>query len=177
MQGKAGKGKVQWAVNAFHNQIDDLIAWQDTGEGVWLPANVNQARIQGVEANAQTQVAGWDVNANMSVQKPENRSGLDAGNRLVYRSEQLANVDVDRSLGKWRVGATVRGEGKRYTNSANTDSLPGYATVDLRADYRLAKSWTVGAKIGNVLDKQYETNRGYNQDGINGLVTVKYAPK
>lgn len=177
MQGKAGKGKVQWVVNAFHNQIDDLIAWQDTGEGVWLPSNVNQARIQGVEANAQTQVAGWDVNANMSVQKPENRSGLDAGNRLVYRPEQLANVDVDRTLGKWRVGATVRGEGKRYTNSANTDSLPGYATVDLRADYRLAKSWTVGAKIGNVLDKQYETNRGYNQDGINSLVTVKYAPK
>jgi vitamin B12 transporter len=28
-----------------------------------------------------------------------------------------------------------------------------------------------------VLDKQYQTNQGYNQDGINGLVTVKYAPK
>ena len=77
------------------------------------------------------------------------------------------------------IGIGVHGESERYTTAANTANakLAGYSTLDLRADYRLAKDWTVGAKIGNVLDKDYQISSGYNQDGINGLVTLKYAPK
>lgn len=119
------------------------------------------------------------MNGNATLQQPENRSGVDAGKQLIYRPEQHANVDIDRELGKFRVGATVRGESQRYTDSANTESkkLAGYGTLDVRADYRVSKDWTVGAKLGNVLGKDYQTNNGYNQDGVNGLVTVKYAPK
>jgi vitamin B12 transporter len=138
---------------------------------------VNKARIQGVELSAGTQVAGFDVNANATLQKPENRSGTNAGKTVIYRPKQIASVDVDRRFGKVRVGATVRGESKRYTNAANTDALAGYGTLDLRSNYQLGKDWTMGAKIGNVLDKQYQTNKGYNQDGLNALVTLKYAPK
>jgi vitamin B12 transporter len=82
-----------------------------------------------------------------------------------------------------RIGTTLRGESKSDWDDSSMwpvierKQLPGYGTVDLRADYALAKDWTVGAKIGNVLDKDYQTNSGYNQDGINGLVTLKYAPK
>ena len=165
-----------WAVNVFENKVANLIDWQDQGGGIWLPANVNQARIQGVEVGAKTQLVGWDVNANLTIQSPQDTV---SGKVLIYRPKQLANVDIDRDLGKFRVGATLHGESQRYTDAANTDSrkLPGYATVDLRTDYQLSKDWTVGAKLGNVLDKDYQTNSGYNQDGINGLVTLKYAPK
>lgn len=177
VQGNLPNGR--WEVNAFQNEVEDLIAWAPDADGNWIPANVDQARIQGIEASATTRLAGWEVNGNVTLQQPENRSGADAGNKLIYRPEQLASVDVDRDFGKFRVGASVRGESQRYTDTANTASnkLAGFGTLDLRADYKLAKSWTVGAKLSNVLDKDYQTNKGYNQDGINGLVTVKYAPK
>ena len=168
---------MRWEADAFQNTVDDLIAWAPDTSGNWLPSNINKTRIQGLELSAGTQVAGFEVNANATLQKPENRSGTNAGNTVIYRPEHIANVDVDRQFGKVRLGASVHGEGKRYTNAANTSKLAGYATLDLRADYKLAKDWTVGAKIGNVLDKDYQTNKGYNQDGINGLVTLKYAPK
>lgn len=174
VSGKAASDKVRWSANAFSNEIDNLISYPPPTYAV---SQTDKARIQGVELEAGTQFAGWDVNANITVQKPENRSGADAGKNLIYRPEQLVNVDLDRDLGKFRVGASVHGESKRYTNTANTQKLSGYGTVDLRADYQLSKDWTVGAKIGNVLNKDYQTNSGYNQDGINGLVTLKFAPK
>ena len=175
VQGKTPN--VRWEANAFQNTVDDLIAWAPDADGNWTPSNINKARIQGLELSAGTQVAGFEVNANATLQKPENRSGTNAGNTVIYRPEQIANVDVDRQFGKVRVGATVHGESKRYTNAANTSTLAGYGTLDLRSDYQLGKDWTIGAKIGNVLDKQYQTNKGYNQDGLNALVTLKYAPK
>lgn len=173
LQGKWAQG--QWQVNAFHNQIDDLIAWQATTDNNWLPANVNKARIQGVEISAHTQQHGWDLNASATAQQPENRSGLYVGKQLVYRPKQLARLDVDRKLGRVTVGASLKAESKRYTDTANTATLAGYGTLDVRADYLLTKHWTLAAKLNNVLDKQYQTNKGYQQDGINGLVTVKYS--
>ena len=177
LDGKWSNGT--WAVSAFDNKVDNLIDWQDMGGGIWLPTNVNQARIKGLEINAKTQLAGWDVNTNLTLQKPENRSGANAGKNLTFRPERVIYVDVDRAFGKLGIGIGVHGESERYTTAANTANakLAGYSTLDLRADYRLAKDWTVGVKIGNVLDKDYQTNSGYNQDGINGLVTLKYAPK
>lgn len=177
LDGKWSNGT--WAVSAFDNKVDNLIDWQDMGGGIWLPTNVNQARIKGLEINAKTQLAGWDVNTNLTLQKPENRSGANAGKNLTFRPERVINVDVDRAFGKVGIGIGVHGESERYTTATNTANakLAGYSTLDLRADYALAKDWTVGAKIGNVLDKDYQTNSGYNQDGMNGLVTLKYAPK
>jgi vitamin B12 transporter len=174
--GKLADGKTTWSANAFSNNIDNLISYRPP---TYQVSQTDKARIQGLELSAGTQLAGWDVAGNVTLQNPENRSGADAGKTLIYRPEQFASVDIDRDLGKFRVGTSVRGESQRYTDDANTASakLPGYGTVDLRADYRVAKDWTVGAKIGNVLDKDYQTNSGYNQDGVNGLVTVKYAPK
>lgn len=168
--GKWANGK--WSVNAFENKIDDMIP-------AWPPSNIDKAIIRGVELGSSTQVAGWDVAANVTLQNPKNATGANASKLLINRPKQIVNVDIDRNLGKFRVGATLHGESKRYTDVTNTEStkLPGYGTVDLRADYQLAKDWTVGAKIGNVLDKDYQTNSRYNQDGINGLVTLKYAPK
>lgn len=176
VSGTAAAGKVRWAANVFNNEIDNLISYPPPTFAV---SQTDKARIRGLELEAGTQMAGWDVNANLTVQEPENRSGADAGKTLVLRPQHMANVDIDRTLGKLRLGAGVHAEGKRYTDAANTEStkLPGYSTLDLRAEYQVAKNWTVGAKIGNVLDKDYQTNNRYHQDGVNGLVTVKFVPK
>jgi vitamin B12 transporter len=178
LQGVLPKGK--WEINAFHNQVDNLITWKDIGGFKSSPFNTNKADIQGIEMVATTQLAAWNIASNLTLQRTQDKS---SNQPLTYRPTQILNVDADRALGRVNIGATVHAESKRDWDDASAwptivrRQLPGYATLDLRADYKLSKDWTVGAKIGNVLDKQYETNKGYNQDGINGLVTLKYAPK
>ena len=177
--GLSGRGQgFTWDAAVFQNKITDYIEWEEDAVGNWTVSNV-QPTIKGLEARVAGKLGEWDVASTLTLQNPKKRSGPFANQQMVNTPKQIFNVDVDRKLGAVSVGATLHAEDARHGNAANTDSrkLPGYTTVDLRADYRLAKDWTVGAKIGNVLDKDYQTNSGYNQDGINGVVTLNYAPK
>ncbi len=172
--GVAGQhGAVDWSLNLYQTDIDELIGF----DASFVPVNIDKTRIRGLEAIASTQLAGWDLAANLSALDPENR-GQDAnrGNQLPRRARLLGRLDADRSLGAWRVGASLYGEGKRYDDIANTARLGGYLTFDLRAAYALTRDWSVEGKLANALDKHYRTADLFNQDGRNAMLTVRYAP-
>ena len=113
-------------MNAYRTVVDDLIAYDAS---ISAPANVQEARIRGVELVLGSQLLGWDWNANYSLLEPENRSaGANRGNELARRAKQLFNLDFDRRLGAFSVGASLHAEGQRYDDLANTRELSGYAT-------------------------------------------------
>lgn len=171
--GLAGQhGWGHWAVNAYRTVIDDLIAYDAS---IFGPANVQEARIRGVELVVGSQLMGWDWSANYSLLEPENRSaGANHGNELTRRAKQLFNFDVDRRLGAFSVGASLHAEGQRYDDLANQNELAGYATLDLRGEYRMSPEWRLQARVANLLDADYETARGYNQPGQAAYLTVRY---
>lgn len=170
--------KMNWGVRAFNTNIDDLISYySDPKTFVGTVKNTDKVTIKGLELELGTTLANWQLNTNLTLLDPKNDSGINKGKQLIYRPKQTASLDLGRQVGKFNLGATLHAQGKRFTDAGNTDSLAGYATLDLRANYQLAKNWTMGAKIGNVLDKDYQTNKGYNQDGVNGLLTISYSPK
>ncbi|HCA62735.1 MAG TPA: TonB-dependent vitamin B12 receptor, partial [Pseudomonas sp.] len=161
-----------WAVNAYRTVVDDLIAYDAS---ISAPANVQEARIRGVELVLGSRLLGWDWNANYSLLEPENRSaGANRGNELARRAKQLFNLDVDRRLGAFSVGASLHAEGQRYDDLANTRELSGYATLDLRGEYRITPEWRLQARVANLLDADYETAEGYNQPGQAAYLTVRY---
>ncbi len=171
--GLAGQhGWGHWAVNAYRTVVDDLIAYDAS---ISAPANVQEARIRGVELVLGSQLLGWDWNANYSLLEPENRSaGANRGNELARRAKQLFNLDFDRRLGAFSVGASLHAEGQRYDDLANTRELSGYATLDLRGEYRITPEWRLQARVANLLDADYETAEGYNQPGQAAYLTVRY---
>lgn len=173
--GLAGENAgVNWSVNAYQTKIDELIAFDSVTFG---PANIDQARIRGLEAIASTQIAGWDVATNLSALDPENRGhSANRGNQLPRRAKLMARLDVDRAFGTWRVGTSVYGEGQRYDDLANMHALGGYVTLDLRTAYAVHRNWSLEGKLANLLDKDYRTARFFNQDGRNIMFTVRYAP-
>jgi len=167
-----------WAVNVFDTRVDNLISYvynADTFFGTM--ENVDEAKMQGVELEVATRVADWRLSANATYQKTENLSGFNKGKQLLRRPEKVLNLNADKRFGDVDLGVTVHSEGGRYMDGANTDRLGGFTTVDLRGKYQIAKDFAVSAKIGNLFDKEYETVRNYNQDGINGLITLEYSPK
>jgi len=170
LSGKAGAGR--WSLNAFETRVTDLIGF----DGVSNPVNAS-ARIRGLEAIAALRLADWDTRLNLTLQDPENRSSTaNYGKVLNRRAEQSGRIDLDRDFGAYRMGATLRAEGRRYDDLANNTRLAGYGLVDLRAEYGLTRDLRLQARIGNLFDKDYETVSLYNQPGRSLFVTLRYQP-
>ncbi|MDQ3564477.1 MAG: TonB-dependent vitamin B12 receptor [Pseudomonadota bacterium] len=173
---------VRWSLSGYYTQLDDLIGFISVPLSPEFPfgiraANVEEARIFGLEAVASTQILGWDIAANLSFIDPEVRGeGPNKGNVLPRRAEQMFRFDLDRRFGRFSVGATVYGEGRRFDDLENTRRLAGYVLVDLRAGVELYKGLFLEGKVGNLLDKEYETADFFNQDDTNLFVTLRYQP-
>lgn len=169
LQGQPAWG--HWQLAAFRTRVEDLIAYDSRIEG---PSNIDQARIRGLEASLGSQWLGWDWNANLTLQEPESRGGSNDGNELPRRARQILNLDVDRAFGRLGVGASLHAEDQRYDDLANQNELSGYASLDLRGEYRLDDEWRLQARVTNLLDADYETAAGYNQPGQAVYFTVRY---
>ena len=162
-----------WRLDGFHTEVDDLIAFDIA---LFLPNNIDRARMQGAELGFDTQFAQWDLSASASFVDTENRLGFNAGNELPRRARHSARIELDRAFGDVRIGLTGVSEGSRHDDAANTRRLGGYATFDLRTEYAFAPAWTLQARLGNVFDRQYETVAFYNQPGREWFLGVRYAP-
>jgi len=163
-----------WSLNAYETRIDDLIAFDAS---TFAPANIDQARIRGLEAVLGIRLGNWDLNANLTLLDPKNHSGgANDGNVLPRRARRSLCLDADRDFGRYRLGATLLAAGKRYDDLANTRELGGYATIELRAEYALAKEWRLQARVENLLDKDYETAAFFNQPERGLYLTLRYQP-
>lgn len=161
-----------WSARAFKTDIDDLVGYDAT----WTPRNIDRARLRGIETSLKTRLSGWNARLDVTLQDPENRSATFYGKVLNRRAERSLRLDLDRDFGAWTLGATLRAEGRRYDDLANTVKLPGYGLADLRGSYRLAKDWTLDGKIANLFGKEYETAATYNQPGRGVYLTLRYQP-
>ena len=170
------------AVNFYQTEIDDLIAYFDPTPDDYTnddagTFNINKAKITGAEIVVTARYVGWDFATNITVQKPEDVSGDENdGKTLIRRPETTVDFDASGALGNFRVGANIFIRGKSYDDPKNEKRLSGFATLNLRAETRVHKNWSVAFKVNNALDKEYETAGDYPQDGRNFLATLRYIP-
>src|SRR3546814_3346783 len=95
----------------YETRIDDLISYDSS---IFLPNNIDQARIRGVELTVDTTLAGWDLSAQLSHTDPRNRTrynpdgsdNANRGNLLARRARNTGRFDVDRTFGKFAFGAS-----------------------------------------------------------------------
>jgi vitamin B12 transporter len=163
-----------WTLDAYETRVDDLISYDSS---IFLPNNIDKARIRGVEFTVDASLGGWDLDAQLSHTDPRSRSGFTEGNLLARRARDTGRIDVDRAFGAFRFGATLNASGPRYDDAANTVRLGGFATTDLRFEYAFADAWTLQARATNIFDRHYETVAWYNQPGREFGLGLRYAPK
>ncbi|AMO57930.1 TonB-dependent receptor domain-containing protein [Endozoicomonas montiporae] len=175
------KGKfktISWSASIFRNNIDDMFLYvskpTDDNEFAGHMENVEKARITGFEFAASTRIEGWDVNANITLLDPENRT---KNKVLERRAKQLINLDADRRFGKFNVGGTIRGQGRTYNDVNNNQELAGFMTVDLRGGYQISSELKTEFKLTNLLDKQYTTTLGYKSEPFNGMLSLIWTPE
>ena len=163
------------SLGVFENRVDDLIVYDGT---MFAPNNLNRARVRGLEADLDAAIGNWTLSLGASALDARNRTpGADFDNYLPRRARYSGHIEVGRTIRALDVRARLTAEGSRYDDVLNTYRVGGYSVVDLMIDYALSPAWTVQAKIGNALDRDYRTVRYYNQDDRTFFVNMRYQPR
>ena len=156
----------------FNTRVRDLI-------GGFPIANINTAKLEGLELAGQTQIGRFDLAAGFDWL---NARDTETKNWLPRRARQSGYFRVDTWAGDWRVGAEVVGQGKRYNDAGNNQKLSAYTLLNLYADYELGQDWRLELRANNVLDKKYRLaqdffGRDYAAPRANVFVGVRYTPR
>lgn len=149
----AGQAANRVRVAVFENDYRDLIGFDQSFNIV----NINRAKNEGVELLAEWQLAGVDVRANFTQQRPRN---VLTGALLARRAERLGNLSVTRTFGDLEVNLALRAVGERPDRGNRR--LSGYASVDGRAAYRLNPNASVALRVQNAADRVWADAYGYN---------------
>lgn len=165
------KGNTLVAMNYYKTDIENLIAWAPDANGNWLPTNINEAQITGLELRVSTELAKWALSGDLSLLSPEDKT---TGNTLIRRAKKNAKLSAHRDFGKFGFGGSVIAQGPSFENSANSQVLGGYGTLNLHSSYNINQQWRVFATVDNVGDKATQSAATYNSTGRSGFIGVSY---
>ena len=154
----------------YRNRISNLIA----NDQNFIPQNIANARLEGISLGYGGQLAGFELNGSIDFLDPKD---LDTDKRLQRRANKTANLAVTRRFQALTVGAEWQGAGGRYDRAAEINPMGGYGILNAFAKYAVSHEWALEARANNLLDKQYETVRGFQTAGANVFFGVRYAPK
>ncbi|CAL63412.1 Putative exogenous ferric siderophore receptor [Herminiimonas arsenicoxydans] len=154
----------------FNTDLEDAIGSQtftdiNGNTNASRSINVDSASVRGVELGTIWQFApAWKLNANYTFTDSEQKTGANKGQPLNNTSRHVFNTKVNwhysQNLGLW---AQHSYNSERFRDKdvagTNTKALLGnykaYHMLNLGADYKVNKSWTINMAINNLLDKDF----------------------
>lgn len=164
----------QIELSLFHTEIDDLIV----ATGVWpntRNVNVDEARIQGMEAAYKLRNGPWRLNTSVVFMNPRDLSN----NRQLLRRARVsgtARLDYDRS--RIHAGAEVIYSGKRDDVQAlfpyGATTTDAYTLINLHAAYDLGEALQLFGRLDNALNEDYELAADYNTPGRTLFAGIRY---
>lgn len=182
-EGKSNEIGLTWNVEnneikivRFDNKITNLI---QKGPDKIQQNTPGTTHLKGWTGSYAWSTNSWHVSAIYDYLKTKQADGKP----LDRRAKHQFSLNIDKEIGRWKIGGSALHVGSRndqdYSKwpSITPVKLARYTTLDLHAEYKLQKDWSVQARIANVTNKNYETAYGYNQLGRAGYLTLKWAPK
>lgn len=160
-------GENRLSLAAFDTEVRNLIAFQ--GER-FRAVNINRAEIEGIEARWERDFGTLQLGADVSwLEAVDARTGL----QLLRRPEQKGGLNIGVPIGAaGRLGVDWQHVSSRRDFSGN---LASYALTDVRYEHQFDRGFRLGARVGNVFDKDYELARGFATAGREWLLTVSWA--
>jgi len=180
--GEAGYSLLTVAPSGMRNSVDitlhasrvnDLIQWVPGETGLWSAENVSSVNISGIEGrlSAELPVNDWNINTYINYAFTRSvvaSSGLpddpSQGKQLIYTPLHLLNINTNAGWRFVRAGITAAYESRRFTNSDNSEWLPGsfLADANLGAVLKILKSLiTIELKVSNIFNTSAESVQYY----------------
>ncbi len=175
-QGEVEAWKGGLGATWFQQTFQNLIAWAPLGAigpfgPAWIPSNVNQAGIKGLELEGELEYGVAYLRANWT--------WLDArdtlNNTLLQRrARDSGNILIGADVAGLNIEANVKIVGPRFSGAGNTLPMAGYHKLDVRTSYAVNEQWKLTARVENAENRHYEEVSGYGvlgrawYAGVNG---------
>ena len=164
-------GITNWRISAYRTDVDNLIGFDLT---TFLAGNTNEATLEGLELELNSQLSGWDIAINIDLLSATDET---SNTELNDRAERSLSVSANRDFGKLNIGLDFRGESRRFDGDTQ---LGGYGLFDISAVYKVSDSFSISGNLDNIFDKDYTVNlvnatERFNTEGRQAKVTFKYA--
>nr|ELR5259329.1 TonB-dependent vitamin B12 receptor BtuB [Providencia rettgeri] len=168
-------GPLFWQVNAYHNDIDNLIAYK-AGNPISSYENIGEAEIKGIEWVGEFETGVLHHQVTYQYIDPRNKK---TDKILERRAKQQVKYQLDWAIDKVDMGLTYQYIGSRYDNDysqfpSRRVKQGGVSLWDLTAAYPITSHLTIRGKIANMFDKDYETAYGYRTAGREYFLTGSY---
>ena len=171
------QGAATFSAAVYRNRVSNLInfaAGGTCGEPFGCYLNTGNAEYNGVTLAGTYKLSGVNLRGSVDFQNPRD---LDTGKQLARRAKRHASLGADTTWAGWTLGAEMQASGRRFDNAANTKTLGGYTLFNLVASTRMARDYTLLARIDNAGDKRYETAGTYATGGRQLYIGLKWEPR
>ncbi|MBE0483365.1 MAG: TonB-dependent receptor [Bacterioplanes sp.] len=146
-------------VNGQRAIIDNQIVSNPNNS--WKPDNISESAIKSISASIEQNITN-ELSIRL-VQDWLNAKDLTTGQQLLRRSPRSSKGVLSWTNASWyaEVDALYRSESKDVNNSTN----PSYVVFSTIIRYQLNPKGSIGLRIDNVGDRDYETIAGYPEQG------------
>jgi outer membrane cobalamin receptor len=162
---KEGEGRGEF--NLFRKNVENLINWAAGDNGIWIPSNINSARVDGIEVILEKDL-GNHLRTNLGYTYL-NAVDLDTDEQLKPHHKYSFGFGYYNKNGDHQDEFYVQLEG--YTVTERPDDLPNYCLIDLNIGKELSLDNKDSQKVKlyfsvkNILNQEVEIVSGYPING------------
>ncbi len=148
----------------FLNHISELIVFEFGSPSTYK--NIGETETIGLEAGLDFEIAkNFFAFANLTLNDTrilEDRNEGIEGNDLSFRDADSFNLGVAYARPNgFYAGVLLHHISEFFVDNANTETLGGYTTVDLKVQIPFGENFRLNASLNNLFDEQYEVYPGF----------------
>ncbi len=149
----------------FRSDYDKLIKWQEDADNIYRPKNIDSAIIQGLEQ--EFKIEPFD-NLSIDIGYTYLRAKDDKTNKyLTYQPKHKSSLSLlYKGLAGLNIGLEAQFVDRRFDNATNTIYVKRYYVLGLRLSKRINDKIDTFINIDNLLNKKYQSRRGYPLPGF-----------
>lgn len=148
-----------YKISYQYSHIEDLIQWQDIGGGENTPVNVDQVLLRNTTLSWNK--TWFDKFSSQTSYEWNHAIDLKSHNLLQRQSSRVAKLNLNYISGQFSSGTSIRHLSESYDDADNSDLLAAYTVIDAFGDFTVSSNLTIGLRINNLTNKEYQTAEGY----------------
>jgi vitamin B12 transporter len=160
----------------YKSKVTDAFTYLDPDSN-WLTDNAYYRNdgivdIKGTELTLETELFGWQLDANIDFNQAINKStNLQKGRR----PNRSIGVNLSKASGKWQRSVNWRAKSWVWDKDNHSNGkLGGYGLLSLSTSYDFNEDLSAYLNINNALNKDYEMAQGYNTLGRNIYLGISH---